>query len=466
MIDDEMPRARAAAPAAGRPGAGMTRAGTIVWPALLLAAGCGGSEEGDRGDRDESTPAVEVVQARLDALPLLERLTGTVQAGGQVAIYPRTSGAITEVFVDNGAVVRAGDPLVRIESRSPRSQLAQAQAELAAARAEARAAAATLTELESQLRRTQELAADSLVAQETLETERAQVESARAAVQQAGARAASAEASIQERAEEVGRTIVRAPIDGVVGQRAAEVGMIADGQAPLFIIGQLERMRVEVPIAQDLIGRIRPGQRVEITTEATLSNPIQAEISRLSPFLAQGSFSAEAEIDVENPAGRLVPGMFVTVDVFYGESDSTTVVPSSAIYGDPATGRPGVFVATPPDSGGVMTVAASGMGSLTDPRPTRLVPVQIVAEGRQTVGIAGVRPGEWVVVIGQNLLTDETEERPVARLRPASWERIIALQERLGTDLLNEVMEEHERSSVRLDGAGSTGEANTGRGGS
>jgi RND family efflux transporter MFP subunit len=459
MNDEAMPRAIAGL---ARPWAGGL-SGTLV---VLAAAACGGSEEGDRRNRDESTPAVEVVQARLDALPLRERLTGTVQAGGQVAIYPQVSGAITEVFADDGDVVKAGDPLVRIESRSPRSQLAQAQAELAAARAEARAAAATQTELESQFRRTQLLAEDSRVAQETVELERAQIESARAAVQQAEARAASAEAAIAERAEEVGRTVVRAPIDGVVGQRAAEVGMIADGQAPLFTIGQLERMRVEVPIAQDLIGRIRPGQRVEISTEAYASELIPAEISRVSPFLAQGSFSAEAEIDVENPAGRLVPGMFVTVDVFYGESDSATVVPSSAIYSDPTTGRPGVFVATAPDTGGVMRVAANGTGALTDPRPTRFVPVRIVAEGRQTVGIAGVRPDQWVVVIGQNLLTEETEEDPVARLRPASWERIIALQERLGTDLLSDVMEEHDREAVRLEGDASSGGAGPGTGGS
>jgi HlyD family secretion protein len=431
---------------------------------LAPLSACGGEEEtgsgGAWGGRGAgTTPAVEVVRARLDALPLRERLTGTVRGAGQVAIYPQTSGPVTEVFVDDGMVVEAGQALVRIESRTPRSQLEQAEAALGVATAQERAARASLAELEAQFERTRLLAADSLVSQETVETERARVEAARAAVEQAVAQVRSAEAGIRERAEAVDRTVVRAPIAGVVGQRNAEVGMIADGQTPLFTIGQLDRMRVEVPIAQDLIGRILTGQRAEIRTDADPGRAIVAEVSRLSPFLAEGSFSAEAEIDVENPAGQLIPGMFVTVDVFYGRSDSTTVVPVSALYDDVASGRTGVYVASAPDSGVIMTVADDGVGTLTvESVETRFVPVEVLARGRQTAGITGVRPGEWVVVVGHSLLAEETGERPRARIRPTSWDRIIALQERQGPELLEELMEEHRRmarpESLRSEASG------------
>ncbi|MEJ2503993.1 MAG: efflux RND transporter periplasmic adaptor subunit [Gemmatimonadota bacterium] len=216
-----------------------------------------------------------------------------------------------------------------------------------------------------------------------------------------------------------------------------------------FALGRLDRMRVEVPIAQDLIGRILNGQRAEISTDADPGNPMVAEVSRISPFLAEGSFSAEAEIDVENPAGRLIPGMFVTVDVLYGQSDSTTIVPVSALYDDVETGRTGVYVAAEPDSLTPLTVSADGTGALSDLAvETRFVPVEVLARGRQTVGITGVRPGAWVVVVGHGLLAEETEEAPKARIRPSSWDRIIALQERQGPELLQEMMEEH-RQGVR-----------------
>src|SRR5690606_35031815 len=95
--------------------------------------------------------------------------------------------------------------------------------------------------------------------------------------------------------------------------------------------GRIGNVRVEVPVTQDLLGRIRQGQRVEIRTQSEQS-AIVAEVSRISPFLAAGSFTAEVEIDVPNEDGRLLPGMFVTVDVYYGESDSATLVPASALY--------------------------------------------------------------------------------------------------------------------------------------
>jgi HlyD family secretion protein len=406
---------------------------------------CGGEAAGgDWGDRSRAPiPAVEVVQARLDALPLRERLTGTVRGAGQVAIYPRASGAITEVYVEDGQVVREGQPLARIRSTASRSQLRQAEAALTEARAQARAARATLSELEGQLERTRLLARDSLVSQEALETEGAQVEAARASVEQAVARVRAAEATIDERADAVDRTVIRAPIPGVVGQREAEVGMLANGQTRLFTIGQLERVRVEVPIAQDLIGRVVTGQTAEIRTDADPDRVIRAEVSRLSPFLTEGSFSAEAEIDVDNPAGRLVPGMFVTVDVLYGESDSTTVVPVSALHDDVATGRTGVWTTAPPDTGAVAALADSGTGPLTEPVQTRFVPVEVLAEGRQTAAVTGIRPGDWVVVVGHGLLADETEATPRARIRPNRWDRIIRLQERQGPELLQELMEEH-----------------------
>lgn len=437
----------------GRPDPGL-------WSAALMAlvvplGACGdGADAADRsdGDDDAPIPAVEVVQARFDALPLRERLTGTVRASGQVGIYPQSSGRITEIYVDNGDVVEEGQPLVRIESRSPQSQLTQSRANLTMAQANARSAEANLAEMESQFERTMLLAEDDLVSREEVETQRAQVESARAAHARAEAEVVAAAAAIQERAEAMDRTVVRAPIGGVVGERTAEVGMLADGQAPLFIIGGLDEMSVEVPVAQDLIGRLGRGQQAEIRTDARPGEPLRAEISRVSPFLQRGSFSAEAEIDVPNAGGRLVPGMFVTVDVFYGASDSTTVIPTSALYDHPTTGRVGTYVATPPDSGDLTTVSSDGKGSISPPTSVRFIPVQIVAEGRQTIGVTTVQPGDWVVVIGQHLLTGEGgSEMITARIRPSSWERIIGLQEMQGPELLQEVMEEHEQRSAPVD---------------
>jgi RND family efflux transporter MFP subunit len=427
---------------------------SLVLLALLpLAAGCGGGEAEGHENADGSgaetvVRTVEAVRARRGGLPLRERMTGTVRATGQVAIYPQVSGPIVEVLAEDGDQVERGDPLVRIRPRISQSQLEQARANLEVAQAELQQAAANLQEMEARFQRTLLLAGDSLVSAEAVETQRAQLEAARAARAQARAQVRQAEATIAERREALEQTVVRAPISGRVGQRNAEVGMQVDGQTALFTIGSLDHMRIEVPVTQEMLGRLREGEPVEIHAESLPDTVITAQISRISPFLEEGSFSAEAEIDVSNEGGTLLPGMFVTVDVYYGESEQATLVPKSALYENPVTGQPGVFVA--PSLGlEIQPLPASGpdgTGPFTPPTPLRFRTVEVVAEGQQIVGLEGVESGDWVVVVGQHLLSGAEGEGPVtARIRPVTWERIVGLQQLQREDLLRQFMEKQQR---------------------
>ena len=440
--------------------------------ALLPLAACGGAdgeEQGREGGEygDEAVMrTVEAVQARRGGLPLRERLTGTVRATGQVAIYPQVSGPVVEVLAENGDYVERGDPLVRMRPQTSQSQLEQAQANLEVTRAELQRAEANVSELEARFERTLLLAEDNLVSAETVETQRAQLEAARATLAQAQAQVRQAEATVAERREALEQTIVRAPISGRVGQRNAEVGMQVDAGTALFTIGSLDSVRVEVPVTQEMLGRLEQGQRVEIRAESLPDTVITAEISRISPFLEEGSFSAEAEIDVSNEGGLLIPGMFVTADVFYGESELATLVPKSALYEDPATGRYGVFVAPSlvleiqpvPPSG------EEGTGPITPPTPIRFRPIDVVAEGQQLVGVEGIEAGDWVVVVGQHLLSNPEGEGPVtARIRPVTWERIVGLQRLQRQDLLRQFMEKQQRlARQRADSIAAASASNSG----
>lgn len=417
---------------------------------LVASIACGGSEGAER--ESAPVPAVEAVQARFGGLPLRERLTGSVQASGQVAIYPEATGPVVEVLADNGDFVRRGDPLVRIEPRGTIPQLAQARASIGVARAEAAQARSRLEELEAQLERTETLAEEQLVSQETLEAHRAQVAEARATHQAALAQVESARASVSERQEMVGQTVVRAPISGRVGQRNVEVGMRVDGQTPLFTIGRLEEMRVEVPVTQEMLAHIREGQAVELTSESLPDTVITATVSRISPFLEPGSFSAEVEIDVSNEEGTLMPGMFVTVEILYGESERATLVPKSALYENPATGQQGVYEIVPPDSIRLEVPEAGQRASLSEPLPARFRPVQVLAEGREMVGVDGVDRDAWVAVVGQHLLSGqgETEAASEARVRPVSWDHVLELQGLQRQDLLRQFMEKQQELGRQL----------------
>ncbi|MBP7777569.1 MAG: efflux RND transporter periplasmic adaptor subunit [Acidobacteria bacterium] len=416
----------------------------FMWPvvAALVAAGCGGSTSAEpRSDSRPGppVPAVEVVQAREGSLPLVERLTGTARASGEVAIFPEASGRIVEVLVNNGAAVTKGQPLVRIQTAESKPQLDQARSQLTVAEAQVREAEAVLADLLRQLGRATTLAERGLVSRQEVDTQQSQVNAGRATVERAQAQVTAARAVVAGRSAVQRQSLVRAPISGRVGQRDAEVGMIVDGQTQLFIVGQLNRMRIEVPVAQDVLAQIRRGQRVEIVARAG-DPPIVAEVSRVSPFLSPGAFSGEVEIDVPN-AGSLVPGMFVTVDIHYGESEAATLVPTSAIYENPVTGETGVFVVSDPPA--EVKVSMAGLGQ--DPIAVPFRRVDVLATGRQTVGVAGLSPGDWVVVVGQHLLTDS--DSPEARVRALSWDHILNLQGLQREDLLRQFMEKQRQSS-------------------
>jgi RND family efflux transporter MFP subunit len=402
--------------------------------AALLLPACRGSRE--EAQKAPEPPAVEAVAAGEGTVPLTERITGIVRARNQVEIRPEISAPIESVHVRSGDSVRKGQVLVRLEDGPIREQLRQAEAAVKLAEAEAREAKARLDEAAAQVERTRALAAEKLVSTMELETLESQFAAARASADRAQAAIEEARATAEERRSLLERTVLRAPVSGRVGQRQAEIGMLARPDTLLFLLGNLEDLLVEIPLTQEILRAVREGTPVQISGPTLPGDPIPARVSRVSPFLEPGSLSTIAEIDLDNPGRRLSPGMYVIADLEYARSETATLLPVSALWEDPETQAVGVFVATglrgqPPGA----TNGADGPGAVpAQATPVSHRPVQIVARGREVVGVRGVQKGEWVVVVGQHLLARDGSR--TARVRPARWERVLDLQRRQREDLL------------------------------
>jgi HlyD family secretion protein len=400
--------------------------------------GCGMPVDGEsrRDEENRVIPVVEAVQARFGSLPLEERVTGVVRARNQVAIQAEITAPVVEVLVRSGEAVQRGQPLVRLDDRTLRDQLRQAEANVRLAQASARESRARVAELQAQVVRSRALAAQELISDLELETQEAQLLAGEASADQADARVEQAEAVVQERQTALQRTLVRAPVSGRVGQRRAEVGMLVDSGSVLFLIGDLEDLMVEVPLTEEMLGFVRVGQQVRIQTDARGDAPIGAELSRISPFLEAGSFSTVGEIDVRSTEGRLSPGMFVAVDVLYGESEQATLVPTAAIWEDPRSGLRGVWIVR-----SMPTVATpTGDTAQSDVRPVELRAIEVLAEGRFSVGLRGVDQDEWVVTVGQHLLRPEEG----ARVRAVTWDQVLGLQALQREDLLHRFLEKQQ----------------------
>lgn len=416
----------------------------------VLLSACGDEDNGvERGGAD-LIPAVEVVQAQYGGLPLEERLNGIVSASNQVEIYPRITAPIEEIYVQNGDMVNQGEPLLKLRDTEYRERLRQAEASLRISLAQKRQAEASLGEIESQIRRERVLAERDLSSEMELEQLEARLESARASLELADAQVEQALSTVDEQKDALDQTVVRAPVSGTVGQRTAEIGMLVNNSTRLFTVGDLTQSKITINLTERMLSYISTGNTVRIFSDNLPDTVLVSEITRISPFLGAGNFSTQAEIEIDNDDRLLLPGMFVTVDILYGESEQSTIIPLSAIYRNPQSGVTGVYVAT--SFGSEMAFFQEREGeerssNLSNPTDVEFRPVEVIARGRDAAGVSGVRSGDWVITVGQNLLVRDNSE--IARVRPVEWNDIIDMQRLRPQDLLREIMNEENVAEQR-----------------
>lgn len=410
---------------------------------FITLASCGGSDQpaagGFAANAGAGIPAVDAVQAIIGTLPLEERLTGRAIARNQTEIYPEAAGTIVEIFVENGDVVQAGDPLLRLRDAEFAERYQQALSGLEIARAQTQQARASLELVKSQVSRTESLVQRNLENTVNLENVRSQLAIAQADLDLRLAQENQARSLADERLLQLQNATIRAPISGTVGQRGAEVGQLATTSTRLFVIGDLSQIRVELMLSDRMLEYIDVGVPVNIYSTAWESTVLNSTITRVSPFLDSSTMRTQAFVELDNEQNLLRPGMFVTVDVLYGESAESVVVPNSALYRDPRTGIEGVYVvsaeaAAEAANQGSAPQDPEGLGILSQPQPVRFVPVEQTASGRMATAVRGINAGEVVVTVGQNLLQSGATQ---ARVRLLSWDSMMELQQLQSEDMLD-----------------------------
>jgi multidrug efflux pump subunit AcrA (membrane-fusion protein) len=222
--------------------------------------------------------------------------------------------------------------------------------------------------------------------------------------------------------------------------------MVVGPSTTLFVLGDMNDLVVEVPLTQEMLGQVRVGTPVDIEARASGASPLRAQVSRISPFLDQSSFSTVAEIDVSQSDDVLQPGMFVEVRLLRGETEPATLVPASAVWEDARTGSQLVFVID--DASGLEEADEPDETIPEQPRRVSARRVEVLAEGRGRTGVAGVAGGEWVVTLGQHLLHERlqsADDGTTARVRPVSWQRVLELQGLQREDLLEGFLDKQRR---------------------
>jgi RND family efflux transporter MFP subunit len=270
-----------------------------VFAALVLAA-CRG-DAGEASARPEAAPPpvrlapenVAVVEVReLEDGP---QVSGTLQARRSAALRAEVGGAVTELRVDPGQRVRAGDVLLRIDAPALRDAALAAASSLRASRNALEVAAANA-------RRAETLAKAGAMSAQEAESARAQLQAARAQVEDARARRAQAR-------ETAGKVVVRAPFDGVVATRPVSRGDVVGVGTLLATIVDPSTLELVGAIPAARLGGVRPGAAVDFTVTG-FDRAYAGTIDRVNPAVDPATGQVLVYVEVPNHGGELVAGLY------------------------------------------------------------------------------------------------------------------------------------------------------------
>jgi RND family efflux transporter MFP subunit len=249
-------------------------------------------------------------------------LPGNTQAFIDTSIYARTSGYLKQWFVDIGAHVRQGQLLAVIDAPEVDQQLQQAQADLKTSQAN------------QQLAQTTNVRWQALVAKHAVSQQEADQVASDFIAKQAAT--AASEANVRRLQQLQSYERVTAPFDGVITARDTDVGSLIDAGSSaepheLFHLDQVNKLRIFVSVPEVYADSVRDGAQVNITQDADPGQIIQGTVTRNSNAISQTSRTLNVEVDVDNDAGRLLPGAYVFVHMKLPAGANTVTIPSNTL---------------------------------------------------------------------------------------------------------------------------------------
>jgi RND family efflux transporter MFP subunit len=345
----------------------------------LTVAACGGHGDDKAAKSDGEKAAgqtVTVAAAALTNLPRIVTASGTVTAWEEVPVGAETGGLVaTAVYVDEGAYVRQGQPLVQLNDALLQAQLRQQQAGV-------QTAEANLARDDAALARAQELKERGFLSQASLDT-------ALANQRASAANLASARASLSETRTRLSQATLRAPVSGLIISRSVTRGQIVQAGTEMFRMVRDGRLELDAQVPETELALIRAGQSASISSDQVGETTGRVRI--VTPEVNAENRLGIARIALTG-GGGFRPGMFAKAQIDVGAQPTITVPTAAVLYRE---NRSGVFV-------------------LSADKTVRFQPVSVLSRAEDRTSVTGIEAGVQVVVEGAGFLGDGDTVNAVA----------------------------------------------------
>jgi HlyD family secretion protein len=293
---------------------------------------------GKSGDGQSDYKMDPITRGDIEALVVA---SGSLNPVDIVDVSTQVSGRVAKIMVDFNSKVKAGQVVAEIDQSSFLTKLDQNQANYRSAQAALDGARVTMENTKKKFERAQSLFEKNLISFEEKEDSETQYLNAQADLKSAEARLEQARSQLDSSKVDLGYTVIRSPIDGVVISRSINVGqtVAASFQAPVLfqIANDLSKMQVECAIDEADIGKVQEGQEARFNVDAFPNDNFVGKVSqvRYSPTIQQNVVTYTAIVDVNNPELKLRPGMTATVSILTGQARNALRVPNAALRFQP-----------------------------------------------------------------------------------------------------------------------------------
>jgi HlyD family secretion protein len=301
--------------------------------------------------------------------------SGYVVAQRKAAIASKASGRLEWLGVTEGSRVKAGDVIARLDARDVAAQFDSAAANVKVALAAIEQAEAENRDAAASLSRTQDLLKQKFVSQSALDTAKARAERAAAAVASAKASLAVAQANTRNAQVAVDYTQIRAPFDGIILSKSANVGDLVtpfssavDSKGAVVTMADMSTLEVEADVSESSLSKISVGQPAEITLDALPDARFRGAVARIVPTVDRAKATVMTKVRFEAIDPRILPEMSAKVSFLTQQVSAAQQKPQTAVSPDAFAQRDGrtiVFVIRDNQAVAVPVTPGEKIGGLT-----------------------------------------------------------------------------------------------------
>ncbi len=389
--------------------------------ALAAALWFAPAAAGAQGLGSTKPPTVTVVRAERGMIVETATATGTLVPREEILASPQVGDvAVTQILVEEGDTVAAGQVLARLSSHALNASMAQNAAQIARDQAAIAEAEAARAQAESAFGRTRDLIKTGAASRETYDTRLAAQRTAAARVASAHADLAFALAQRQELAVKLADTEIKAPVGGVVSRRVARIGSVVSLNGdPLFRIISDGAIELEASVPEATLAKLRVGQRATMEMAGGVTRT--GTIRLVSPEMSALSRLGRVRVAVNAGAGSLVLGGFGRAVVATASHEGVLVPMSAVLFHAPSR------AAAPGAGPGIPGAAAAPAAEVQVVRDgvvdTRAVTLGLRSAGRAEI-VEGIQLGEQVVSLSGTFVRDGdhvTAVEPAGRASLGGW---------------------------------------------